>query len=151
MLAVLRSNNYSHLRNLISPIKNIHPLAAAIVVNLVTSGVSYGQEVNSNSESNLCRRAVCLLLEVNVDEINLAKELVFNRGKHINEHIFSGGNLKFKCTFNPTSESENSFGKLDLIQYPGDHHPLANAGKYEFIYTEEVDLISIDAVQLEGI
>ncbi len=145
MLAVFCSNNYFHLRNVTSPIINIVPWAAVIAFNLVISGVSYGQEVNSYAESTPCRKAVSLLLEVNVDEIK------FNRGQHQNEHIFSGGNLKFKCTLNQMSDSENSYGHLDLIQYPGDHHPLANAGKYEFIYTKEADLISIDTVQLEGI
>ncbi len=151
MLAVLRSNNYFHLKpTIIANSKVIHCLIA-IAITLGFSGLSYGQEIDAYSESNLCRRAVFLLMEVHTDEINLTTEVESNHGKHENVYLFSGGNFKFKCTFNQTSVSKNSSGHLDLIQHEDNHYPIPNAGKYEFFYTKKTNLISIKTVLFEGI
>ncbi len=150
MLAVLRSNNYFHLRSVTLTNEKVIRCLLAIIVTLGFSGMSYGHEVESYNESNLCRRAVNLLMEVNANEINLTKVIVSNREKHKSEYLFSGGNFKFKCTFNQTSVSKNSSGHLDLLQHEDNHYPMINAGKYEFFYSKETDLISVKAVKFEG-
>jgi len=122
----------------------------AMILTFGVSGMSYGHEVESYKESNLCRKAVTLLMEVNADEISLTKEIVSNLEKHGSEYLFSGGNFKFKCTFNQTSVSKNGSGHLDLIQHEDNHYPIPNAGKYEFFYTKEMDLISVKAVKFGG-